>query len=194
MNKFPIILLGCLVIGLFLFGLNNYHKSNQLEKENQQLQEKIKNLTSQNQFYQKQMNAQLQEQTTKEDKEDAKTKAVKFIKVYHNTSLTQQERLQQLKILMVPEAFSKKFGSPRQQQTNETSNVQGRIDIKNIQSFQDQNKEKVKIDYDYIGSIDNTENFVEKMNIIVHLVVHNGKWLVKDFEVTYIEGPEDHVH
>ena len=194
MNKVAVVIIGCLVVGFFVFGLSSYNKANKLERENQQLQQKIKNLTSQNQYYQKQISVQLQEQTTKENDEDAESKAVQFVKVYHNSSLNQQEWLQSLKKLMVPQAFAKKINNQNnnQDETGENSNIQGRVEIKNIQSFKDGDIHKVNIDYDYIGSVDNTENFVEKMNIVVHMVVNGGKWLVNDFELTFKEGPENH--
>lgn len=193
MHKVAIIILGCLTVVFFILGLNNYSKANRLEKENQQLQERIKNLTSQNQYYQEQINTQLQEQTTKENVSDAESQAVQFVRIYHNTSLNPQVRLQQLKRLMVPAAYTKKFGNSQQQKEDVgNSNVQSRIELKNIRPFRDGEVQKFNIDYDYIGNVDNTESYVEKMNIIVHMVVNNGKWLVNDFELTYVQGPDHH--
>ena len=193
MNRFTIILLSLFIVGLSVFALHSFRKISQLEKENQQLQDKVKNLTSLNKEYQNQINIQLQEQAIKENEEDAESKAVQFVNIYNNLTLTPQARIHQLKQLMTPDAFNKKIGStPTQPQTSSTNRVQSKVDIKNVQSFDVNNTKKVTIDYDYIGSVDNTENFVERMNIVVHLVISNGKWLVDDFEITYKEGPEGH--
>jgi len=191
LNRFTIILLSLFIVGLSVFALHSFRKISQLEKENQQLQEKVKNLTSLNKEYQNQINIQLQEQATKETEEDAEAKAVQFVNIYNNLSLAPQTRINQLKQLMTADAFNKKFGTT-QQPTSSTNRIQSKVDIKNVQSFDVNNTKKVTIDYDYIGSVDNTENFVERMNIVVHLVISNGKWLVDDFEITYKEGPEGH--
>lgn len=191
MNKIAVIFLGFLIVGLAVFGINSYNKINKLEKSNQQLQEKVKSLTNQNKNYQDQLSNQIKEQATKENNKDAESKAVQFVRIYNNTSLAETNRINQLKKLMTSEAFTKKIET-NQQQTQESNNIQTRVDIKNVQSFKVEDTQKVTIDYDYIGSVDNTENFVERMNIVVHLVVLDGKWLVNDFEITYKEGPEDH--
>lgn len=167
---------------------------NTLKRENHQLQEKIKSLTQQNQDYQKQINTQIQEQTVKENNADAESKAIQFVKTYHNFSLNQQDRLQQLKKLMVPEAFAKKIETNPQQTEESRSNVQARINITNVQSFEEENSRKFNIGYEYIGSVNNTENFVERLNIVVQMVISEGKWLVNDFDLTYEEGPEGQIH
>lgn|GEM_PF-4601462 len=196
MSRVAIIVLGCLTVIFFVLGLNNYRQVNQLKKENQELQQKIKNLSSRNQYYQQQINTQLIEQSTKENEEDAEQKAARFTRIYHNTSMNPEERLQQLKSLMVPDAYNKWIKNTKQQEEEDqqaNSNVETRVDIKNIKSFKDGEIQKVNIDFDYVRTVDNKESFVEKMNIIVHMVVNNGKWLVNDFELTYKEGPDEHV-
>lgn len=176
-------MLSIIMAGLSLFGYREYRQKNDLVKTNQSLQKQITSLKQENEALQERINRQ----SLPPNDDSAKIVATQFVKIFNDSSITGNERSAKLQKLMTKEAFNKKIGSSLNEQPVVTT-VESRVEIKGISSTNIGTSEKVTIDYDYVQQ--GKENYVQRMKIVLDMVIPNGKWLISNYEITYIDGPE----
>jgi hypothetical protein len=174
-----------LIIALLALGYFTYNHIQQLNKHYESAQTQIAILQQQ----EKVLQAQLKEKAITQHQHDAKSVATQFVNIYHDVSITGKERADKLQKLMAPATFKQKVDK-QQKQLPAIDTVKSRLEITYITSSKIGPMEKVWIDYDHIERVSNTENYVEKMQMIVDLTHSNGKWFVSNYTLNYKQGPE----
>lgn len=189
------VILTILFVILLIMVIATYPTIYQLQNAKSQLEQKVEQLQTQNKNLQKQLSQQrteVEKLTTEQNRESAEEIAIDFIEVLNSSSLSEDQRASQLKKMMIPGLYERKFGSNSKDNHTDGPVEQVRVKLKINQVIPAKigNRVQVNLNYDLLTNVDNKENFTQKMNTVVLLAPQNNKWIIVDFNITYLQGNE----
>lgn len=167
-----------------------------LQSAKSQLEQKVAQLQTQNKSLQRQLSQQrteVEKLTTEQNKKSAEETAIDFIEILNSSSISEEQRLSQLKKMMDPSLYKREFSvnaKDNHQHEAPLEKIQVKLKFNQVVPAKIGNRVQVNLNYDLLTTVDNKENYAQKMNTVVLLAPQNNKWIVVDYNLTFLQGKE----